>query len=67
MNKKKTYSADDVAKMFHETYEDLAPEFGYETRIDTRKDWKEVPENNRELMKATCKTVVNSLIPGLIE
>jgi hypothetical protein len=63
----KTYSADAVAKMFHEAYERLAPEFGYETRVDTRKDWDEVPTANKELMRATCKTVVNSLVPGLVE
>lgn len=48
---------EEVAKMFHESYEELAPSFGYETRKETRKDWEEVPPNNKELMVAVIKQI----------
>lgn len=47
--------AEEVAKRFHEVYEELAPNFGYETREASRKPWNEVPENNRELMIAVVE------------
>lgn len=50
--------AERVAREFHESYERLAPEFGYETRKASAKPWSEVPEQNRELMIA----VVNDLV-----
>ena len=45
-----------LAKLFHQVYEDLAPSFGYETRIET----KEFDENskNGKLMIATCKAIL---------
>jgi len=43
---------------FHETYERLAPSFGYETRKESAKPWKEVPENNRQLMIAVIIEVL---------
>ena len=45
-------SAEDIARAFHETYERLAPEHGYETREASAKPWDEVPEQNRGLMVA---------------
>lgn len=49
---------EDVARFFHETYERLAPEFGYETRKDSAKPWSEVPEKNKQLMIAVATEVV---------
>lgn len=48
-----------LAILFHETYERLAPSFGYETRDDTKK----FDENskNGKLMVAVC----NELLPIL--
>lgn len=43
-----------LAKQFHETYERLAPSFGYETRKDSAVPWEAVPEKNRKLMVAVC-------------
>lgn len=45
-----------LAKLFHDTYERLAPEFGYTTRPETR----EFDENssNGKLMVAVCKEVM---------
>lgn len=50
-----------LAQMFHEAYERLAPGFGYETRADSRKPWAEVPEANRRLMTAVADEVVSSM------
>ncbi len=46
-----------VARLFHETYERLAPEYGYTTRPVSAVAWEDVPENNRRLMIATCAVV----------
>jgi hypothetical protein len=45
--------AAEIAKAFHETYERLAPAFGYETRPESAVAWEDVPVSNRELMEAT--------------
>jgi hypothetical protein len=47
-----------VARAFHEAYEILAPHFGYSTRLDTRVEWDELPESNRDLMIATIRNVL---------
>jgi hypothetical protein len=49
---------EDLARFFHETYERLAPEHGYETRKESAVAWEDVPEQNRNLMVATCKEVL---------
>lgn len=51
--------AEMLAKLFHDTYERLAPQFGYETRKESAKPWAEVPENNRNLMTAVCAEVMS--------
>lgn len=51
--------AEEVAKFFHEAYEKLAPDHGYETRQDSRTDWSQVPEANRELMIATAYALLD--------
>lgn len=50
--------AERIAKAFHEAYESLAPEHGYETREASAKPWEEVPENNRELMVAVVERLL---------
>lgn len=45
-------TADRVAQAFHEAYERLAPEHGYETRAESAVPWDEVPANNRALMRS---------------
>lgn len=45
-----------VAQDFHDTYERLAPQFGYETRKDTKKFDAESP--NGRLMVAVCGQVL---------
>lgn len=48
-----------IARAFHEAYEKLAPDFGYETRKSSRVAWKDIPKNNRDLMIATVKKLLN--------
>lgn len=43
---------EEVARAFHEVYERLAPEHGYETRPESAVAWDAVPERNRRLMVA---------------
>lgn len=54
-----------LAKMFHETYERLAPQHGYETRKDSCKPWLEVPERNRNLMIAVCQELLQVIAKAL--
>lgn len=54
-------SAEQLAQLFHETYERLAPSLGYVTRKESAVPWAEVPEKNRILMIATCREVAAAL------
>jgi hypothetical protein len=48
--------ATELALLFHNTYEKLAPIFGYETRQDTKEfDFK---SNNGKLMIAVCNEIL---------
>lgn len=51
--------AADFARLFHETYERLAPEYGYETRPETRAFDAASP--NGKLMVATCAAILRAL------
>lgn len=46
--------SEQLARLFHETYERLAPSFGYETRKDSAVPWEQVPERNKRLMIAVA-------------
>ena len=46
----------EAARLFHDTYERLAPSFGYETRKETRQFDPESP--NGKLMIAVCREVL---------
>jgi len=50
-----------LARLFHETYERLAPAHGYQTRLDSRQRWEHVPANNRALMTATAAEILRTL------
>ena len=52
--------AEEIARAFHETYERLAPSHGYETREASAKPWSEVPEQNRTLMVATVRDLIDN-------
>ena len=49
-------SALDLASRFHETYERLAPQYGYETRLDTRAF--DPASKNGKLMVAACAEII---------
>lgn len=49
---------EDLARFFHETYESLAPSYGYETRKDSAVAWENVPEKNKKLMIAVARCVI---------
>ena len=55
------FCEEELAKLFHDTYERLAPEFGYATREDT----KVFDQNsaNGKLMVAVCEVILQSLSP----
>jgi hypothetical protein len=50
-------TAEQVARLFHEAYERLAPSHGYETRKASAVPWDDVPEPNRSLMIAVAAEV----------
>ena len=50
--------AEELARKFHQTYEELAPEYGYETREESAVPWHQVPENNKKLMIAVCQKIL---------
>ena len=50
-----------LAKLFHETYERLAPSFNYQTRKASAVHWADVPPNNKALMVAVCRHVLRSI------
>jgi hypothetical protein len=50
--------AEELAQLFHETYERLAPSYNYETRKESAKPWAEVPEKNKQLMIAVCDAIL---------
>lgn len=56
-------TAEQLAQLFHESYEELAPGFGYETRRASAVPWAEVPEPNRSLMVAVAGRVLTRLDP----
>lgn len=57
--------AERVARMFHEAYERLAPQFSYSTRKASAVPWENVPENNRKLMVATVGEVLSAIADRL--
>lgn len=53
--------AEQLARLFHETYERLAPAFGYTTRQESAVPWPEVPAKNQLLMIATAHEVLRQI------
>jgi hypothetical protein len=54
-------TVDALARLFHETYERLAPSFGWETQERSRRDWDDVPAENKALMVAVASEVIDAL------
>ncbi len=55
------YHAERIAAAFHDAYEDQAADFGYRTREATAVPWADVPANNRALMVATARRLLDDL------
>lgn len=53
-------AAVELAQFFHETYERLAPAYGYKTREASAVPWAEVPENLKHLMIAVSHEVLKA-------
>ena len=51
-------TAEELAQLFHETYEKLAPEYGYKTREASSVPWSQVPEPNKSLMIAVAAHIL---------
>jgi hypothetical protein len=51
---------EEVARLFHDTYKRLAPEFGYITRKDTKEF--DPNSNNGKLMIEVCRIVIQSVL-----
>ncbi len=49
--------AEQLARSFHELYEALAPDYGYETRPETAVPWEKVPQQNKALMLAVAMAI----------
>jgi hypothetical protein len=54
------HQASMLAQQFHETYERLAPQHGYKTRKASAVPWRDVPEQNRNLMVAVCAHLIET-------
>ena len=52
-------SDEELAILFHNKYEELAPKFGYETRMETKEFKKD--SNNGKLMIAVCREILQLL------
>ena len=52
-----------IARLFHETYERLAPSYQYETRKETAVPWEHVPDRNKQLMIAVANVVLAAIFP----
>lgn len=50
-------SDEQIAMLFHDTYERLGPSFGWDTQQRCKREWADLPPENKHLMVATCKEV----------
>lgn len=57
---------DAIARAFHENYERLAPQHGYETREASAVPWLEVPQANKTLMRSVVRSLLldSKIEPG---
>lgn len=51
----------ELARVFHDTYESLAPVYDYKIRTTSAVPWEDVLENNRKLLIATIEVVLGHL------
>lgn len=55
------WTPEQLALLFHDTYERLAPSHGWQTQERSRKPWEEVPSENKSLMIAVASEVLAAL------
>jgi hypothetical protein len=53
------YAAEEIARAFHETYENFAPNYGYKTRDASAVPWADVPGPNKALMIAVVAELLD--------
>ena len=58
MLKREKIDSEEVARKFHEIYERLAPDYGWDTNKETKKSWNDIPESNKQLMIAVSREVL---------
>lgn len=58
--------AEQLARMFHDAYERLAPDYGWKTQTVSRKQWEELPDGLRLLMLSVCEEIITALLEGKI-
>jgi hypothetical protein len=49
-----------MAKWFHEAYEEIAKEIGWETQDNCKTEFDELPEKNKETMIKVCERWLNA-------
>lgn len=49
---------DRIAAAFHDAYERRAPQFGYKTRDASAVAWEDVPDDNKRLMRAVVRELL---------
>ena len=52
-----------LASKFHANYERLASLYKYETKLESKGLWENVPENNKQLMIAVCERILGYVKP----
>lgn len=54
-----TFTSEQIAREFHETYENFAPNYGYKTRNESAVPWDSVPGPNKSLMIAVVADLLD--------
>lgn len=57
-------SALELARFFHDAYEDVAVRRGYRVQNAPLTSWEDMPKKNRDLLVATCERVLKWLRTG---
>ena len=51
-----------AAKFFHDRYEELAPHYGWKTQEQSRVEWEDLPENQKDLMTHVVGLVMSNKV-----
>lgn len=54
-------TAYELARLFHETYEEKARSTGWNTNAKCKVKFDDLPESNKQTMILTCETILNKL------